>query len=125
MEFTNADVESLADKLAAMDLTDGEWEALRTMAALSAAALPGDDEVSGFGYEAVTLERGAIDVRLAVAEARPADGFLPGATRVGRQHPQRHDGAGIAEHLSRPVDRPEVAPSRTTCSETRLQGIGR
>lgn len=60
MDFTSTDVDSLADKLAAMDLTDGEWEALRTMAALSATALPGDDEVSGFGYEAVTLERGGV-----------------------------------------------------------------
>lgn len=50
MDFTDADVESLADKLAAMELTDGEWEALRTMAAVSAETMSGDDEVGGFVY---------------------------------------------------------------------------
>lgn len=49
MAFTTTDIESLAEKLATMDLTDGEWEALRTVAAISAEAM-GDDEVGGFVY---------------------------------------------------------------------------
>lgn len=77
MDFTNADVESLADKLAVMELTDGEWEALRTMAALSAQVMPGDDEVSGFRYEAVTLERGATTFgSLSLKLGPPTSGYI-------------------------------------------------
>lgn len=46
MDFTDDDISTLGDKLAAMDLTDGEREALRTAAAIAGA--PGDAEVTGF-----------------------------------------------------------------------------
>ncbi|MFN3220071.1 MAG: hypothetical protein ACE367_26565 [Acidimicrobiales bacterium] len=51
MEFTSNDIDSLGDKLAAMDLTDGEREALQTVAAIAGAA--NDEEVAGFGFRRV------------------------------------------------------------------------
>lgn len=48
MDITREDIESLGDKLASLDLTDGEWEALRTVVAM--ATFDPDDEVSGFAH---------------------------------------------------------------------------
>ena len=50
MDFTNDDIASLGDKLAALDLTPGETEALRTIVAM-AADTGDDDEVSGFAVD--------------------------------------------------------------------------
>ncbi|MFN3214941.1 MAG: hypothetical protein ACE367_00420 [Acidimicrobiales bacterium] len=48
MEFTHDDMESLGEKLAALDLTDGEREALRTVVAIAADATADEAEVSGY-----------------------------------------------------------------------------
>lgn len=84
MDFTNDDIASLGDKLAAMDLTDGEREALRTIVAL--AAEPADDEVAGFA-ETVHLygklaDLGSLGSKLGPPTGRFAsDGGL-GTTRI-------------------------------------------
>jgi hypothetical protein len=93
VEFTAADIESLTDKLVELELTESERQALRTIVALGVGADggpgtdSGDDEVSGFDYEPVTLERGVADFRaLSIRIGRPsnsspthqsADGILP------------------------------------------------
>lgn len=51
MDFTPDDIASLGDKLAALDLTDGEAEALRTLVAVAADTSGDADEVSGFAYD--------------------------------------------------------------------------
>lgn len=53
MDFTNDDIATLGDKLAGLDLTDGEREALRTIVALVTA--PADDEAEVTGYYSVWL----------------------------------------------------------------------
>lgn len=83
MTFTETDVASLTTKLVELDLTEPEREALRTIVARAVAAdvgaekSDGDDtsEVAGFGYEAITLERGAVDFRPVLAGlGSPANG---------------------------------------------------
>lgn len=78
MDFTNDDIASLGDKLAALDLTDGEAEALRTLVAIAADAGSDDDEVSGFA-ETVHLHSkvadfGSLGVKLGAPKR--ADGFI-------------------------------------------------
>lgn len=85
MPFTDTDITSLTSKLVELDLTDPEREALQTIVALGVAAT--DDEVVGFDYEAITVERGVVDFgpllrgigQPAVwkAPAGRSDGFIP------------------------------------------------
>lgn len=82
MEFTATDITSLTAKLVALDLTAGEREALRTIVAAGVESPTDGDEVSGFEYEAITMERGVTAFRpLLLGIGRPAgrapDGFLP------------------------------------------------
>lgn len=63
MEFTNDHIDSLGDKLAALDLSDGEREALRTLVAIAGAG--DDDEVTGFGFGRVPgADFGSLSLKL-------------------------------------------------------------
>lgn len=88
MDFTNDDIASLGDKLTALDLTDGEAEALRTLVAIAVEAAGGvpEDEVAGFylRYELENLKAdfGSLGLRLGPPAGRFAsDGGL-GTTRI-------------------------------------------
>lgn len=67
MDFTNDDISTLGDKLAALDLTDGEREALRTAVAI--AGPPSDDEVTGFGRRP-TADFGSLGIKLGPPRGR-------------------------------------------------------
>ena len=84
MDFSSGDVGSLADKLAGLDLSDGESEALRVMAAVSARALDhDDDEVAGFGFEASSVQVAARDFGALSLKLGPPRGFGSTTPRTG------------------------------------------
>lgn len=82
MPYTEADVESLAEKIASLDLTDGELEALE---ALVRTATAGEDEVSGYWL----VEEGVKTLFLESFQRRGLSGSGGGAG-------ERRDGPGGA-----------------------------